>query len=161
MFGFVHNNKRFVQIVFAIIILPFALWGVDSYTRSANRADAVATVNGSKITQQEFGNALRQQQDRLRQQLGKNFDPAMLDSPEMKRAVLENLVSQRLMLQRARDVRLVVTDEQVAGVINGIEAFQDGGKFDRKRYEAVLANQGKSPIAFEERLREDMLWQQM
>lgn len=161
MFGFVHNNKRFVQIVFAIIVLPFALWGVDSYTRSGNSADAVATVNGSKITQQEFGNALRQQQDRLRQQLGKNFDPAMLDSPEMKRAVLENLVSQRLMLQSARDVRLVVTDQQVASVIGGIEAFQDGGKFDRKRYEAVLANQGKSPIAFEERLREDMLWQQM
>jgi len=97
----------------------------------------------------------------LRQQLGKNFDPAMLDTPEMKRAVLENLVSQRLMLQDARDKRLVVTDEQVAGVISGIEAFQDEGKFDRKRYEAVLANQGKSPIAFEEGLREDMLWQQM
>jgi peptidyl-prolyl cis-trans isomerase D len=161
MFGFVHNNKRFVQIVFAIIILPFALWGVDSYTRSANRADAVATVNGSKITQQEFGNALRQQQDRLRQQLGKNFDPAMLDSPEMKRSVLENLISQRLMLQNAKDVRLIVTDEQLARMISGIEAFQDGGKFDRKRYETVLANQGKSPIGFEERLREDMLWQQM
>ena len=161
MFGFVHNNKRFVQIVFAIIILPFALWGVDSYTRSGNAADAVATVNGSKISRQEFGNALRQQQDRLRQQLGKNFDPAMLDSPEMKRAVLENLISQRLMLQSARDVRLVVTDEQVASVISGIEAFQDSGKFDRKRYETVLASQGKSPIGFEERLREDMLWQQM
>ncbi|MFZ5523849.1 MAG: SurA N-terminal domain-containing protein [Pseudomonadota bacterium] len=161
MFGFVHNNKRFVQIVFAIIVLPFALWGVDSYTRSGNTADAVATVNGSKITQQEFGNALRQQQDRLRQQLGTNLDPAMLDSPEMKRAVLENLVSQRLMLQSARDARLVVTDEQVAGVISGFEVFQDDGKFDRKRYETVLASQGKSPIAFEERLREDLLWQQM
>jgi len=161
MFGFVHNNKRFVQIVFAIIVLPFALWGVDSYTRSGNAADAVATVNSSKISQQEFGNALRQQQDRLRQQLGKNFDPAMLDSPEMKRAVLENLVSQRLMLLSAKDERLVVTDEQVASMIGGIEAFQEGGKFDRKRYEAVLANQGKSPIAFEESLREDMLWQQM
>ena len=161
MFDLVHNNKRLIQIILAIVVLPFAFWGVDSYTRSVSTSDAVATVNGSKITQQEFGNALRQQQDRLRQQLGKNFDPAMLESPEMKRAVLENLVSQRLMLQSARDVRLVVTDEQVASVISGIEAFQDGGKFDRKRYEAVLANQGKSPIGFEERLREDMLWQQM
>jgi peptidyl-prolyl cis-trans isomerase D len=161
MFDLVHKNKRLIQIILAIVILPFAFWGVDSYTRSVKTTDAVATVNGSKITQQEFGNALRQQQDRLRQQLGKNFDPAMLENPEMKRAVLENLVSQRLMLQSAMDARLVVTDEQVAGVISGIEAFQDGGKFDRKRYEAVLANQGKSPIGFEERLREDMLWQQM
>jgi len=161
MFDLVHRNKRLIQIILAMIVLPFAFWGVDSYTRSGNTADVVATVNGSKITQQEFSNALRQQQDRLRQQLGKNLDPAMLDTPELKGSVLDNLVAQRLMLQRASDARLIVTDEQVASVISGVEAFQDGGKFDRKRYEAVLANQGKSPIAFEEELREDMLWQQM
>ncbi len=161
MFGFVHNNKRFVQIIFAIIVLPFALWGVDSYNRSGNTADEVAGVNGSKITQQEFGNALSQQQDRLRQQLGKNLDPALLDSPEMKRSVLENLISQRMMLLSAKDLRLVVTDEQLASVISGVEAFQDSGKFDRKRYESVLANQGRSTIAFEENLRNDLMWQQM
>jgi len=161
MFDFVHEKKRFVQIVLAIIILPFAFWGVDSYTRSGNTAEVAATVNGAKISQQELGNALRQQQDRLRQQMGDNFDPAMLDSQEMKRAVIENLVAQRLMLERARNARLVVTDEQVARLIGGIEAFQDGGKFDKKRYEAALANQGMSPLAFEARLRDDMLWQQI
>ena len=161
MFDFVHEKKRFVQIVLAIIILPFAFWGVDSYTRSGNTAEVAATVNGAKISQQELGNALRQQQDRLRQQMGDNFDPAMLDSQEMKRAVIENLVAQRLMLERARNARLAVTDEQVARLIGGIEAFQDGGKFDKKRYEAALANQGMSPLAFEARLRDDMLWQQI
>jgi len=161
MFDFVHEKKRLVQIVLAIIILPFAFWGVDSYTRSSNRAEVAATVNGAKITQQELANALRQQQDRLRQQMGANFDPAMLDSPEIKRSVMENLVAQRLMLERARNVRLVVTDEQVARVIGGIAAFQDGGKFDKRQYETVLANQGMSPLAFEARLRDDLLWQQM
>lgn len=161
MFDFVHEKKRIVQIVLAIIILPFAFWGVDSYTRMSSTADVVAKVNGEKITQQELTNALRQQQDRLRQQLGAKFDAAMLDTPEMKRAVMENLIAQRLMLERARDSRLVVTDEQVARVIGGIEAFQDGGKFDKKRYESLLANQGMSPLAFEARLREEMLWQQM
>lgn len=161
MFDFVHEKKRLVQIVLAIIILPFAFWGVDSYTRSSNTANLAATVNGAKITQQELTNALRQQQDRLRQQLGANFDPAMLDSAEMKNAVMENLVAQRLMLERARDARLVVTDEQVARVIGRIEAFQDGGKFDKKRYETVLANQNLSPLAFEARLRDDILWQQL
>src|SRR3989338_7621254 len=114
MFDFVHEKKRFVQIVLAIIILPFAFWGVDSYTRSGNTAEVAATVNGAKITQQELGNALRQQQERLRQQLGDNFDQAMLDSPEMKRAVVDNLIAQRLMQESARDAGLIVTDEQVA-----------------------------------------------
>ena len=161
MFDFVHENKKMVQIVLALIILPFAFWGVDSYTSSGNKSDDAGMVNGERITQQELGVALRQQQDRLRQQLGEKFDAAMLDSPEMKLAVMENLVVQKLMLERAKNVRLTVTDEQVARVIAGIEAFQDGGKFDKKRYEAVLANQGMSPLAFEARLRNDLLWQQM
>jgi len=161
MFDFVREKKRLVQIVLAIIILPFAFWGVDSYTRSDNSAEVAATVNGAKITQQELGNALRQQQDRLRQQLGDNFDQAMLDSPEMKRAVVDNLIAQRLMQESARDAGLIVTDEQVARVIGGIEAFQDSGRFDKKRYEAALTNQGMSPLSFEARLRGDMLWQQI
>ena len=161
MFDFVHENKKLVQIVLALIILPFALWGVSSYEKSGNSADVVATVNGAKITQQELENALRQQQDRMRQQLGANFDPAMFDNPEMKRAVLDNLVTQRLLVERAKAARLVVPDEQVAQVIAGIDAFQDGGKFDKKRYEAVLANQNMSPLMFEARLRDELLGQQM
>jgi len=161
MFDLIHENKKVVQIVLALIILPFALWGVNSYDKSGHSADVVATVNGTKITQQELENALRLQQDRMRKQLGANFDAAMFDNPEMKRAVLESLVSQRLLVERAKSEGLVVPDDHVAQVIGGIEAFQDGGKFDKKRYEAVLTNQNLSPLMFEARLRDELLGQQM
>src|SRR3990167_8564001 len=146
MFDFVHEKKRLVQIVLALIILPFAFWGVDSYNQSGNRADAVATVNGTEITQQEFEDALRQQQDRLRQALGANFDAAMLESPEVRHNVMDNLVAQRLLVERAKAAGLTVSDAQVAQIIQGIEAFQDNGKFDKKRYGAALANQNMSPL---------------
>lgn len=161
MFDFVHENKRLVQIVLAVIILPFAFWGIDSYNRSGKSADVVATVNDAKITQQEFGKALRQQQERFRQQLGDNFDAAILDNPEMKRAVMENLVTQRLLTERAKTAGLLVTDEQIAQVIGGIEAFQDNGKFDKKRYETALKNQNMSPLMFEARLRDQLFGQQI
>jgi len=161
MFDFVHEKKRLVQIVLALIILPFAFWGVDSYNQSGNTAEVVATVDDAKITQQEFENALRQQQNRLRQMLGANFDAAMLDNPEMKRAVIDNLVEQRLLSKHARDIGLAVSDEQVAQVIQNIEAFQDNGKFDKKRYATVLANQNMSPLMFEARLRDELLGQQV
>src|SRR4030065_1763775 len=114
MFDFVHEKKRLVQIVLALIILPFAFWGVDSYNQSGNTAEVVATVNGTKITQQEFENALRQQQDRLRQMLGANFDAAMFDNPEMRRSVMDNLIAQRLLVMHAKSIGLAVTDEQMA-----------------------------------------------
>ena len=161
MFDFVHGNKKLIQIILALIILPFAFWGVDSYNQSGSSAEVVATVDDAKITQREFDNGLRQQQDRLRQMLGANFDPAMLDSPEIRRAVIDNLVVQRLLTERAKAIGLVVSDAQMARVIQGIEAFQDNGKFDKKRYEAALANQSMSPLMFEARLRGDLLGQQM
>jgi len=161
MFDFVSNNKKFVQIFMALIILPFAFWGVDSYNRSGNAADVAATVNGVKITQRDFGDATRQQQERLRQQLGANFDAAMLDKPEMKRAIMDNLIAQRLLVGRAKDANLVVKDDQVARLIGGIEAFQLDGRFDKNRYSEVLSRQKISPLMFERRLREELLGQQL
>ncbi|HEU0220215.1 MAG TPA: SurA N-terminal domain-containing protein, partial [Gallionella sp.] len=129
--------------------------------QSGNTAEVAATVNDAKITQREFENALRQQQDRLRQMLGANFDAAMLDNPEMRRAAMDSLVAQRLLIERARAVGLAVSDEQLFQVIQGVEAFQDNGKFDKKRYEAALANQSMSPLMFEARLRSDLAGQQI
>lgn len=160
MFDFVHEKRKLVQIVLLLIILPFAFFGVDSYRHSGD-SDAPATVNGAKITKQEFETALRQQQDRMRQMLGANYDPAMFDKPEVKRAVLENLIAQRLLIDKARDAGLTVTDEQVAQVIDSIDAFKEGGKFDKARYTSVLANQNMSPAMFEARVRDELTGQQL
>ena len=160
MFDFVHENKKLVQIVLAIIILPFAFWGVDSYRKSGG-GESPATVNGEKISQHEFDNALRQQQERMRESMGGKFDQAMLDQPEVKSSILENLVSQRLMMSQARAAGLTVTDEQVAQVITGIESFQTDGKFDKQRYATALGKQNMSPLTFEARVRQEMGMRQL
>ena len=160
MFDFVREKRRVVQIVLVLIILPFAFFGLESYQSSGESA-APATVNGKKISQQEFETALRQQQDRMRQMLGGNFDPAMFETDEMKQAVLDNLVAQRLLVERAEAVGLTVTDEQVAQVIDGIDAFKEGGKFDQARYASALANQNMSPLMFEARVKDDLVGQQL
>lgn len=159
MFDFVHNNKRISQAVLALIILPFAFWGVSSY--DSKGADAVATVNGASIEPRDFEQALKQQQERLRGMLGNNFDAEMASSPAMRGAVLDNLISQRLLIESARSAGMVVDDARLASVISGIEAFQADGKFDNATYQRVLANQGMSPAMFEMKLREDMLGQDM
>ena len=155
MFDFVHENKKWVQIVLAVIILPFALWGVSSYRQSGG-GEALAMVNGEKIYQQEFDNALRQQQGRMREMMGDKFDPTIFDKPEVKHSVLENLASQHLLTSQARTAGLTVSDEQLAQVIAGVEAFQKDGKFDKQRYESVLRSQNMSPITFEARVQQEL-----
>ncbi|HWI38174.1 MAG TPA: SurA N-terminal domain-containing protein, partial [Burkholderiales bacterium] len=110
MFEFVHKHQRFTQVVLALITLPFAFFGVDYYFGSGNSGQTVASVGKNKISQAEFDEALREQQQRMRQALGSNFDPAMLDSPEMRYALLDQLVNQRLLENEARADRFRVTD---------------------------------------------------
>jgi peptidyl-prolyl cis-trans isomerase D len=160
MFDFVHEKRRWVQIVLLLIILPFVFFGVDSY-RHSGTTDAPATVDGTKITKQEFETALNQQQDRLRQMLGANFDPAMLDKPEMKRAVLDSLIGQKLLIEKGHAAGLTVTDEQIAQVISSIDAFKVNGKFDKARYVSVLAEKSMSPLLFEARLKGELIGEQL
>lgn len=160
MFDFVHERKRLVQIVLALIVLPFALWGVDSY-RNSGDVVSLAKVNGEKISQQEFESAMEQQRQRIREMAGPNFDPAIFDKPEIKHSVLEGLVTQRLMLLGAREEGLVVSDEQMAQIIATVGAFQKDGKFDKQQYEAALRAQGMTPAMFEFRVRQDLTTRQL
>jgi peptidyl-prolyl cis-trans isomerase D len=160
MFDFIHGNKRIVQIILILIALTFAFWGVESYRMGGLGSD-VATVAGQKISQQEFDNALRGQQEAMRKQLGAEADAALLDGPEMRRAVLESLIESRLQGAQARQVGLVVSDSELAKVISGIEPFQEDGKFSQARYELLLRNQGMTPVIFEHQVRQDLARQQL
>ncbi len=161
MFDLVHKHKTLVQLLLALITLPFAFWGIDSYRRGASTEEDVAEVAGQKITLQDFSQALREQQERLRALLGGNFDPAMLDSPEQRAQLLDQLIQQRLLAVQAVKSNLAVTDQQLREIIVAMPAFQENGKFSKSRYEALLRAQGMSDVGFEARLRRDVELQQL
>lgn len=161
MFDAVRNNKKIVQVFLALITLPFAFWGVDSYVKSAGAGGDLASVGDSKITVQQFQQAWRDQQDRMRQSLGPNFKPEAMDTPEARLAVLNSLVDQRLLLLEASKGRLGAGDDLLREVISKIPALQEGGQFSMARYEAALRQQGSSQQQFEAQLRQDLILQQL
>ncbi|MEF8724956.1 MAG: SurA N-terminal domain-containing protein [Candidatus Accumulibacter delftensis] len=161
IFDAVRNNKRVVQVFLALITLPFAFWGVDSYVRDSGAGTDLASVGDSKITMQQFDQAWRVQQDRLRQALGANFDAAAVNTPEARLAVLNALVDQRLLLLEASKGGLVASNDQLRDVISKIPALQEDGQFSMARYQAALAAQGMSQPQFEAQLRQDLTLQQL
>src|SRR5512145_2053127 len=99
MFDYVARHKRLMQVFLAIVIVPtFAFFGIQSYDRVFSSGDAVAEVAGQKITVPEFNRALDQQRDTLRGMLGKAYDPALLDSLQARKELLEGLIGQRAVL---------------------------------------------------------------
>lgn len=154
MFDAVRNNKRFVQIFLLLITVPFALWGVESL-RSVGGGNDVATVGSAKVSLDEFQKALREQQGLMRSQFPE-VDLKLLDSPDVRKKVLDNLVDQRLLSLEADKLGLVVSDAALHGAIASIPAFQENGLFSQSRYEKLLSGQGKSPVWFEMELREEL-----
>src|SRR2546430_17294147 len=96
MFDLVTKYKRVIQIFLGLIALTFATWGIESYTRFRGAGDAVASVNGMKISQREFTDELRRQQDQVRQMFGRAIDPAALATPESRRMLRASLFTRSI-----------------------------------------------------------------
>ena len=161
MFDSVRNNKLVVQVILALISLTFAFFGIEAYMRSPGAAEEIARVGSSRITQGEFQQAMQAQQDRMREALGGQFDPKMLDTPEARHAVLDSLISQRTLGLEAASARLGVSDEQLRDFIASAPALQDNGQFSQAKYDAVVRSRGMSREGFEYTLRRDLVQQQL
>ncbi len=157
MFDFVHKKKLVVQFILVLATLPFLFWGVESY--QGDGEDYVALVAGEKIQRLELDQAMRNQQESMRGTLGE--DATMQDSPEVRLAVLDRLIQQRLLKQEAGRIGLTILDPQLVGVIQDIAAFQQNGVFSNQRYEELLRDQGMTPLTFETRVRQELLQQQL
>ena len=156
MFDFVYRKKRMVQVILALITLPFAFFGVDYYFRGGGSASEIARVGGETISQAEFANAISDQQDRMRQSAGKDYDPTVFSNPEVRYSMLEQLIGQRVLQQQVRRGNLRVSDAQLAQFIGELAPFQEDGKFSRARYEQLLISQNMTPLAFEQRVRQEL-----
>lgn len=159
MFDLVHKYKRVMQVLLMLIAISFMGWGVESYTRMRGDRDAVASIDGLEITGREFEEAVRRQQDQLRQMLGRNFDPAQFDTPDSREALLDRMIDERVVASAALKSHLTVSDDALVETIHSIPAFRGpDGSFSKPAYEEVLRRQNPplSPSQYEARLRYEL-----
>lgn len=156
MFEAVRKNQRISQVILAIIIVPFAFFGMDAFFDGSQGPGEVATVGDARISAREFEQALRDQQERVRQARGGEYDRALFESEAFRRSVLDGIIDQRVLAVHAVKNRMKVPQQKLQEVITGISAFHDGGKFSLERYEQMLRAQGMTPAMFEAQLARDL-----
>lgn len=161
MFDLVNKHRKFVQILLALITLPFAFWGVDSYFKDAASTDEVARVGSSKVTLQQLDVAMRERADQIRARQGGSVDAKLFESPEFRQSVLNELVEQRLLLVESERLGIAANDVILRELIAQIPAFQENGQFSPAKYEQVLRAQGMTPSSFEQNLRRDLTRQML
>jgi peptidyl-prolyl cis-trans isomerase D len=147
-------------VVIGLLIIPFALWGVNSYFDYGD-SSWVAQIDDDQISQAEFRNEFQQQLNRFQQMLGEQYRPELFDTPQTRARVLDQMVERALVERRARAAGYRVGDAELAEEIRGIDAFHVDGKFDRKVMRDRLASIGLTEAAFDARLRRDMTLAQL
>ncbi len=155
-----YAQTKAAQIILALILVPFALFGIDSYLNQAGNNLSIAKVNGYKIALPEYNRAIENVRNRIMSE-GKKVDPAMFDSFEFKESVIDGLITKQLLNNDIKKSRFRITDQQLSQYIIGMPEFQKDGKFSQEIYDKVLQNNQLTPKKFEESIRNDLLIQQV
>jgi peptidyl-prolyl cis-trans isomerase D len=167
MFEFVRSHTKLFQFLLLIVIVPgFVIgWGLSGYNNfSENRVNTVAVVAGEPITRTQWDAAHQRQIERLRAQMP-NVDIKLLDTPEMRQRTLDELVRERVLYAAAADLHLGVTAPRLVHALETMPELAEvrgpDGRIDREKYKQLLAARGLSEAGFEQRLREDLMLQQV
>lgn len=154
-----HTQGWLAKAILAIITVPFALFGIDSYLNQAGGNVAVATVAGEKISVQEFSNSIENVRNRLQSE-GQKVDAALLDSPALKQSVLDGLITRRLVNKEVQREHFRISDDQLNQHILTMPEFQENGKFSEDLYQKTLQQNKLTAAKFESGIRSDMVTQQ-
>lgn len=156
-------NSVVLKVIFGIIIVSFILTGVSGYLIGGN-SNYAAKVNGQEISRGQFENAVASERNRMQQQLGDQFSEMAANEnyiKTMRQQVLSRLVDEALLDQYAKELGLSISDEQVRKAILATPAFQNEGKFDNSRYNAMVNQMGMSADQYAQALRNQLTTNQL
>jgi peptidyl-prolyl cis-trans isomerase D len=162
MFDFFRRHTRALQFVLVLLVFPsFIVFGIQGYTRFMGGQNAtVAKVAGQSITQAEWDLAMREQLDRAQRQMP-GLDPKVFESPEMKRASLEALVREHVLLAAADKLHLTVPDERLQRLFVSDPQFAPLRNPDGSLNKDAINARGMSSELFAQRLRQDLAQRQV
>ncbi len=156
MITFMRRYRRTLQVGLLVVIAAFVaslfIFG-SSRIDGGGGPDAVATVNGEAIPVERYQRRYQEYLNAYSQMLRERFTPEMAERFGLPQQVVDDLVQEALVVQRARTEGLEVSDEELNAQIHAMGAFQEGGRFTLRRYEDVLKRLGLSKSAFEQEMR--------
>jgi peptidyl-prolyl cis-trans isomerase D len=162
MFDFVRNHTRLVLGFMLLLIIPsFVFFGIDGYTKfTSGDNTTVAKVDGITITRAELEQAHQRAIDRVRRE-SPGQDVGNLDTPELRRATLDRLVRERVLLAASNKMHLMPSDARLRRLFLTDPQFANIRNPDGSVNRDLLAYQGMTSEMFAQQLRQDIGAQQV
>lgn len=156
------DNLRGVTatILVAIIIVPFAFWGVESLFLSSGSSGAAVTVDGEKIPEVDVLRGIELRRQAILNQYS-DIDPGLLDDATLRGPVIDQLIQQKLLTEKAASLGMGVSTETFNEMVLRNEAFQVDGRFDKAQYEYQLQRLGFTPLGYRQVVTDELLANQL
>lgn len=121
----------------------------------------IVSVGPHRFGVREFERVRRRQVANLQERLGDEFDARAL-APTLDQMAARELVDRALLAMEARDFGLAVSKEEIQQIVLADPGFRDeGGRFDRERFEDYVEYEYGSQNAFMEEQRLALLSRKM
>ncbi|MBT3882989.1 MAG: peptidylprolyl isomerase [Campylobacteraceae bacterium] len=142
----------------AFVGAGFVGWG--SYDFGKKGGD-VAKVGDTIVKVKDLQNQYNNLYSQYKQMFGEKFNNEMAKNLNLEEAALSNAISNAMLVNYANELGLAVTDNEVATELVKIKSFLKDGKFNKEIYIQVLAQNRKTPIEFEDSIKQDLLIQKV
>ncbi len=159
------RDKKTMQIVLWLLVLAFVsslflYWGMKFQKNDNKDPNVVASVGDNTISYSDLNKIYQPALDRLYS--SQNQNPTSDEMNKLKTKVLDTLIDNALLEKTAKDLKIGVSDEELAASIQHQPYFADEkGKFDKNRYYQILLANQMTPEEFEASQRQDMLIQKI
>jgi len=150
-------GKLVMAVVVGFLIISFGIWGIGDIFRIYGRT-TVAKVGSTEIGVEQFSHMYNERLRVLGQQLKRPITPDMARALGIDRRLLAEVISEAALDERARQLRLNLSDDEIARQITNDPNFRGPtGQFDRFLFEAKIRNAGYSEPRFAAEQRKVLL----
>jgi peptidyl-prolyl cis-trans isomerase D len=141
-------GRAVMGTVMGLLALSFAIWGINDIFRGFGRS-TLAKIGGTEIPIEQFRRVYNERLQQLGRQLGRPLAPEQAAALGLDRQVLREMVAEAGLDQRARQMRLGLSDADIVQQITASPVFRGpNGQFDRFRFEQALHDAGYSEQRF-------------
>ena len=150
------DNPLVLKIIMGVIALTFVItmgwWGIQMPGQNV-----VITVNKHEIEVQEYRRSYNQAIDYYRELYKDQFNAEMIEKMKVRDKVMEDLVARELWIEKAGELGIRVSDEELRDNIMKMKVFHKDGMFNRTLYDRLLASNRLTTQGFEVAQRKEII----
>ncbi len=135
-------GKIVLSVIMGLLVISFAVWGIGDIFRGFGLS-TVAKIGRTEIGIEQFRNYYTDRLQQFGRRLGRPLTPDQVRALGLDRQLLGQLVAETALDERVRELRLGLSDAEIASAITSDPNFRSiGGQFDRLRFEQTIRQAG-------------------